>query len=121
MAPLIDAHTHLDACGAQDADDVRAILDRAAAVGVGAVVTIADDLDSARWATQAADWDPRYNTLFETHDPGEPAHAGGTLYTRYGRGVYVFTAFSWFRQLPAGVPGAFRIFANLLSAGKVLP
>jgi hypothetical protein len=43
---------------------------------------------------------------------------GITLYTRYGKGAYVFTAFSWFRELPAGVPGAFRIFANLLSAGK---
>ncbi|HOL72319.1 MAG TPA: PIG-L family deacetylase, partial [Bryobacteraceae bacterium] len=69
----------------------------------------------------AAEWDPRYNTLFESHDPGEPPRPGGTLYARYGKGVYVFTAYSWFRQLPAGVPGAFRIFANLLSAGKVLP
>ncbi len=65
-------------------------------------------------------WDPHYETLFECHDPGEPAHAGGTLYTRYGKGAYVFTAFSWFRELPAGVPGAYRIFANLLSAGKTL-
>jgi hypothetical protein len=40
------------------------------------------------------------------------------LYTRYGKGVYVFTAYSWFRELPAGVPGAYRIFANLLSAGN---
>ncbi len=69
----------------------------------------------------ASDWDPRYKTLFESHDPGEEPHPGGTLYVRYGKGAYVFTAYSWFRQLPAGVPGAFRIFANLLSAGKVLP
>ncbi|MGE5568814.1 MAG: PIG-L family deacetylase [Rhodospirillales bacterium] len=69
----------------------------------------------------AEEGDPRYNTLFESHDPGEPPRPGGTLYARYGKGVYVFTAYSWFRQLPAGVPGAFRIFANLLSAGKVLP
>jgi hypothetical protein len=68
----------------------------------------------------AGDWDARYHTLFESHDPGEPAHAGGTLYAQYGKGAYVFTAWSWFRQLPAGVPGAYRIFANLLSAGKVL-
>jgi len=68
----------------------------------------------------ASEWDSRYQTLFESHDPGEPARAGGTLYARYGQGVYVFTAYSWFRELPAGVPGAFRIFANLLSAGKVL-
>jgi hypothetical protein len=38
------------------------------------------------------------------------------LWTRYGKGVYIFTAYAWFRQLPAGVPGAFRLFANLLSA-----
>jgi len=69
----------------------------------------------------ASEWDPRYKTLFESHDPGEGPLPGGTLYVRYGKGAYVFTAYSWFRQLPAGVPGAFRIFANLLSAGKVLP
>ena len=69
----------------------------------------------------AAEWDPRYQTLFECHDPGEKPLSGGTLITRYGKGAYVFTAYSWFRQLPAGVPGAYRIFANLLSAGKTLP
>ena len=67
LAPLIDAHTHLDACGARDAADVRAIVDRAAAVGVGAVVTIADDLDSARWATRAAEWDPRVYAAVALH------------------------------------------------------
>lgn len=59
LAPLVDAHTHLDACGARTAGDVRAILDRAHAVGVQAAVTIADDLDSARWAAGAAEWDER--------------------------------------------------------------
>ncbi|MCV7103263.1 TatD family hydrolase [Mycobacterium palustre] len=67
LAPLIDAHTHLDACGASDAAGVRAIVDRAAAVGVGAVVTVADDLDSARWVTQAADWDPRVYAAVALH------------------------------------------------------
>ncbi len=67
LAPLIDAHTHLDACGARDAADVRAIVDRAAAVGVGAVVTIADDLDSARWAARAAEWDPRVYAAAALH------------------------------------------------------
>lgn len=67
LAPLIDAHTHLDACGARDADDVRAILDRAGAAGVQAVVTIADDLDSARWAAEAADWDPRVYAAVALH------------------------------------------------------
>ena len=67
MSPLIDAHTHLDACGAKDADDVHAIVDRAAAVGVTAVVTIADDLASARWVTQAAEWDPRVYAAVALH------------------------------------------------------
>jgi LmbE family N-acetylglucosaminyl deacetylase len=66
----------------------------------------------------ASEWDPHYQPLFSTHDTNEKPLLGGTLYTRYGKGVYVFTAFSWFRELPAGVPGAFRIFANFLSAGK---
>jgi len=64
---LIDAHTHLDACGARDAEDVRAVLDRAEAVGVRAVVTIADDLDSARWVTRAAEWDPRVYAAVALH------------------------------------------------------
>lgn len=69
----------------------------------------------------ASQWDPRYHPLWETHDPGEAPQRGGTLYTRYGKGVFIFSPMSWFRQLPAGVPGAFRIFANLLSAGKAHP
>ncbi len=66
----------------------------------------------------ASKWDPQYKTLFSTHDPGEPPSSGSTLYTPYGKGMYVYTALAWFRQLPAGVPGAYRIFANLISAGK---
>lgn len=67
LSPLIDAHTHLDACGAADGDDVRAIVDRAAAVGVEAVVTIADDLASAQWVASAADWDPRVYAAVALH------------------------------------------------------
>ena len=66
----------------------------------------------------ASEWDPRYIPLWEMNDPGEKPLSGGTLYARYGQGTYIFTVLSWFRQLPAGVPGAFRIFANFLSAGK---
>jgi hypothetical protein len=66
----------------------------------------------------ASKWDSHYSTVIATHDPGEEFLPGGMLFTRYGKGAYVFTAYSWFRQLPAGVPGAYRIFANLLSAGK---
>jgi hypothetical protein len=67
----------------------------------------------------ASEWDPKYQSVLESHDPGEEPHPGGELYTRYGRGVYIFTAYSWFRELPAGVAGAYRLFANLLSAAKV--
>lgn len=67
LAPLIDAHTHLDACGADDTDGVHAVLDRAAAVGIEAVVTVADDLASARWVTRAADWDPRVYAAVALH------------------------------------------------------
>ena len=66
----------------------------------------------------ASQWDPHYETVMASHDPNEKDLPGGTLFTRYGKGVYVFSSYSWFRQLPAGVPGAYRIFANLLSAGK---
>ena len=72
LAPLVDAHTHLDACGADDADSVRAIVDRAAAVGVEAVVTIADDLASARWVVTAAHADPRVYAAVALH----PTRAG---------------------------------------------
>jgi hypothetical protein len=64
----------------------------------------------------AVQWDKRYQTVLSTQDPGEPPLEGGQIWTRYGKGVYIFTAYSWFRQLPAGVPGAYRLFANLLSA-----
>ncbi len=64
---MIDAHTHLDSCGAVTADDVRQIVDRAAAVGVEAVVTIADDLEAAQWAAQAAVWDDRVHAAVALH------------------------------------------------------
>lgn len=63
-------------------------------------------------------WDNRYQTVIGGHDPGENDLYGGMLFTHYGKGIYMFTAYSWFRQLPAGVPGAYRIFANMISAGK---
>jgi hypothetical protein len=65
----------------------------------------------------ASQWDPKYQPVLESHDPRSPPNEGGMLYTRYGDGVYIFTGYAWFRQLPAGVPGAYRIFANMLSAG----
>jgi hypothetical protein len=63
-------------------------------------------------------WDMRYTPLLETQDRGEMPQRGGQLYADVGRGRFVYTAYSWFRQLPAGVPGAYRQFANLLSLSK---
>jgi LmbE family N-acetylglucosaminyl deacetylase len=63
----------------------------------------------------SSQWDQNYQTVLTSHDPGEPARAGGLLYVRYGKGIYIYTGYSWFRELPAGVTGAYRIFANLLS------
>lgn len=67
LSPLIDAHTHLDACGAHDAVTVAEIVDRAEAVGVGRVVTVADDLDAARFAVEAAHWDSRVYAAVAIH------------------------------------------------------
>jgi hypothetical protein len=65
-----------------------------------------------------ANFDPQYVPLLETNDPGEPLQRGGELYAKLGKGHYVYTSYAWFRQLPAGVPGAYRLFANLLSLPK---
>ncbi|MEU3273590.1 TatD family hydrolase [Saccharomonospora sp. NPDC006951] len=66
-APAIDAHTHLDACGAVTADDVSALLDRAASAGITRVVTVADDIASARWAASASTWDSRVFAAVAVH------------------------------------------------------
>jgi len=63
-------------------------------------------------------FDSRYVPLLECADPGEPLVRGAELYADVGKGRYVYTAYSWFRQLPAGVPGAYRQFANLISLSK---
>jgi LmbE family N-acetylglucosaminyl deacetylase len=63
-------------------------------------------------------WDPRYTTIISSHDPGETPKPGGQLVARHGKGMFVYTAYSWWRQLPNGVPGAIRAFVNLISAGR---
>jgi hypothetical protein len=63
-------------------------------------------------------WDPKYVSVLESHDPGEMPLPGGMLYAPVGKGAYIFSAYDWFRELPAGVPGAYRMFANMLSAAK---
>jgi LmbE family N-acetylglucosaminyl deacetylase len=62
-------------------------------------------------------WDPQYHALLSCHDPNEPERKGGLLEARYGKGTYIYTGYAFFRQLPVGVPGAVRLFVNLLSAG----
>ncbi len=64
-------------------------------------------------------WAPEYRTVLEMHDPGEAALEGGLLIATVGKGTWVYTGLSFFRQLPAGVPGAYRLFANLLSLNNV--
>lgn len=63
-------------------------------------------------------WDPQYQAVLAMHDPGEADVLGGLVWARYGKGVYIYTGLAFFRQLPAGVPGAYRLFVNLLSAAQ---
>ncbi|MGA2414703.1 MAG: PIG-L family deacetylase [Candidatus Sulfotelmatobacter sp.] len=62
-------------------------------------------------------WDEHFQSLLACHDPGEEAQKGGLLEAHYGKGIYIYTGYAFFRQLPAGVPGAVRLYVNLLSAG----
>ena len=62
-------------------------------------------------------WDEHYKPLLASHDPGEPPQKGGLLRAQYGKGTYIYTGYAFFRQLPAGVPGAIRLYVNILSAG----
>ena len=81
------------------------------------------DADFAGWVQERnayafSMFDARYVPLLETADPGEPPVRGAEVYAEVGKGRYIYTAYSWFRQLPAGVPGAYRQFANLISLSK---
>ena len=67
----------------------------------------------------ANEWDEKYIPIISSHDPNEPDRDGGLLVAKYGDGHYVYSGYSWFRELPAGVPGAYRLFANLVSLGNV--
>jgi hypothetical protein len=61
------------------------------------------------------EWDERYTPILELTDPGEPPKAGSTVVAPVGEGIYAYVALSFFRQFPAGVSGAYRLFANLVS------
>ncbi len=78
--------------------------------------------DFDRWIQERGlyfpkEWDPKYQALFETSDEGEAPLKGGLLAAKYGRGYYFYTSLVWYRQLGAGAPGAYRMFANMISYG----
>ncbi|MEO9482078.1 MAG: PIG-L family deacetylase [Ekhidna sp.] len=64
------------------------------------------------------EWSKDFTPILKSNDPGESPKSGGLLVAKYGEGYYVYSGYSWFRELPAGVPGAYRIFVNLISLGK---
>jgi len=61
-------------------------------------------------------FDPKYTAVLAMNDPGEPDLNGAVVYARYGKGMYIYTGIAFFREIPEGVPGAYRLFVNLLSA-----
>jgi LmbE family N-acetylglucosaminyl deacetylase len=63
-------------------------------------------------------WDPAWTPILSCNDANEKPLDGGLLVAKSGKGFFIYTSYSWFRQLPAGVPGAYRLFANMLSLGK---
>jgi LmbE family N-acetylglucosaminyl deacetylase len=65
-----------------------------------------------------ASWDTHYEPLLETHDPGQEPQRGGLLYAKYGKGIYIYNAYAFYREIPEGVPGAYRVFANMISLSK---
>ena len=71
-----------------------------------------------RGAYFLSDWDSHFKPLMACHDPGEPDLKGGEVIAEYGKGLYVYSAYAWFRELPKGVPGAYRLIANLVSLPK---
>jgi LmbE family N-acetylglucosaminyl deacetylase len=78
--------------------------------------------DFAGWVQERgvnfmSDWDAHFEPLLASHDPNEPPLKGGLLRAKFGKGLYIYTGYAFFRQVPAGVPGAIRLYVNLLSAG----
>jgi hypothetical protein len=79
--------------------------------------------DFANWIQERGlyypkDWDPQYHALLQSNDPGEAPLKGGLLVADYGRGHYIYTSMVWYRELRGGVPGAYRMLANMISYGR---
>ncbi|MEQ9404217.1 MAG: PIG-L family deacetylase [Cyclobacteriaceae bacterium] len=81
------------------------------------------DVDFENWVQERGlyfpnEWADEFVPLISSNDPGETPKEGGLLVAKYGEGYYVYSGYSWFRNLPAGVPGAYRLFVNLISLGN---
>ena len=81
------------------------------------------DADFSGWVQErgiyfAQEWAKEYQPIFSANDQNEASKSGGLLYANYGKGHFMYTGLVFFRELPAGVPGAYRLFANMISAGK---
>ncbi|HJQ26592.1 MAG TPA: PIG-L family deacetylase [Blastocatellia bacterium] len=81
------------------------------------------EADFAGWVQERgtyffSEWDAQYKPLLASHDPGEEEKRGGELIAQVGKGYYIYTGYAWFRQLPVGVPGAYRLLANMVSFPK---
>jgi LmbE family N-acetylglucosaminyl deacetylase len=79
--------------------------------------------DFANWIQERGlyypkEWDPQFHALFQSNDPGEAPLKGGLLVADYGRGHYIYTSMVWYRELRGGVPGAYRMLANMISYGR---
>jgi len=79
--------------------------------------------DFANWIQERGlyypkDWDPQFHALLQSNDPGEAPLKGGLLVADYGRGRYIYTSMVWYRELRGGVPGAYRMLANMISYGR---
>jgi len=78
------------------------------------------DADFEGWVQErglyfAGEWGDEFTAIFGSNDPNEPSRDGSLVIAQHGEGFYVYTGLSFFRQIPAGVPGSFRLFANILS------
>ena len=85
-----------------------------------------DEQDFKDWVQERGlyfpgSWSEEFIPILSSSDPGEEPLDGGLLIAKYGKGHYVYSGYSWFRELPAGVPGAYRIFVNMISLGQNNP
>jgi len=102
-------------------DSKVTILDPTNPIFAGPNKITMDDFDGwveERGSKFMTEWDKEYKPLLESHDREQPLQTGGMLQARYGKGTFTYAAYAFYRQLPAGVPGAYRLFANMISLGK---